>query len=114
MRCAAGERTVLHIAWKHGLHPNQASLRKHKASEKPVELFERRPKAGLEPQRRLPAVASLTKHARLAELGGTDSSEAASDERAKGEARWVRRSTRLWTLRNERRSLEWRSLPPRT
>ena len=94
MRCAASEKTVLHIEWKHGLHPNQASLRKHKASEKPVELFERRPKAGLEP-RRLPAVAGWTKHARLAELGGTDSSEAASDERAKGEARWVRRATRL-------------------
>lgn len=52
-----GDRSVRQIARKHGGHPNQASQQERKGSEKLVELFERRPKAGPEPQGRLMALA---------------------------------------------------------
>ena len=48
-----GDGTVQQIAWRHGAHSNQASQRKRNASENLAESFERREKAGLEPQSRL-------------------------------------------------------------
>ena len=41
-----GDRTVQQIAAKHGVHPNQVSQWKSKASAGLVELFERGAKAG--------------------------------------------------------------------
>ena len=41
-----GDRTVQQIAGKHGVHPNQVSQWKRKASEGLVELFERGVQAG--------------------------------------------------------------------
>ena len=54
-----GDGTMQQIAWRHGAHSNQASQRKRNASEKLAELFERREKAGLEPQSRLLALSRL-------------------------------------------------------
>ncbi len=54
-----GDRPVQQIAWRHGAHPNQASQLTRNASEKLVELVERREKAGLEPQSRLLALSRL-------------------------------------------------------
>ena len=47
-----GDRTVQQIAVKHGVHPNQVSQWKRKASEGLVELFERGAKAGRMSRRR--------------------------------------------------------------
>ena len=41
-----GDRTVQQIAAKHGVHPNQVSQWKRKASDRLVELFERGTKSG--------------------------------------------------------------------
>ena len=43
-----GDRTVQQIAARHGVHPNQVSQWKRKASEGLVELFQRGRKAGLD------------------------------------------------------------------